>query len=360
MPKTFDERLANLSVKLGELSDKAAAASEDAKLYRQLRKEAIEEKISTAKGNVAAMQENARIAEEEQKGKIRSAMLKARMTAKAKHEDRKDARDKRRLENFIDEEIDYILDCYDAASFLIADAQLSILEVIEALQEYEERFGGEAEHFTELVHVVFLWFCGVALFGRIALPGTRRVGQMGLARLRVLRWSGFGGVGLAVEEARDGEVRAVRERDGREFRRVPLLVDVPRGREIAVARGAQCLRALVGHAEGGVQSVLVAREVRRPCRRLRRAAHFGGVVEVDEDFGFPVGFPLLDERVERLPRANLFPVGMGERADGRDEDFDLLPGLDGLRHDGILERGAGGLHFAASFSVSFVSLRPSR
>lgn len=145
MAKTWDERLANLSVKLGELSDKAAAASEDAKLYRQLRKEAIEEKISTAKGNVAAMQENARIAEEEQKGKIRSAMLKARMTAKAKHEDRKDARDKRRLENFIDEEINYILDCYDAASFLIADAQLSILEVADALQEYEERFGGEEE-----------------------------------------------------------------------------------------------------------------------------------------------------------------------------------------------------------------------
>ena len=62
-------------------------------------------------------------------------MLKARMTARAKREDRKDARDKRRLENFIDDEIDYILDCYDSATFLVADAQLSILEVAEALQE---------------------------------------------------------------------------------------------------------------------------------------------------------------------------------------------------------------------------------
>ena len=145
MAKTFDQKLANLSVKLGELSEKAAAASEDARVYRELRKEAIQEKISTAKGNVAAMQENARLAEEEQKGKIRSAMLKARMTVKAKREDRKDARDKRRLENYIDDEINYILDCYDAASFIIADAQLSILEVADALKEYEERFGGEAE-----------------------------------------------------------------------------------------------------------------------------------------------------------------------------------------------------------------------
>ena len=145
MAKTWDERLANLSVKLDELSKKAAAASEDAKVYRELRKEAIEDKISTAKGNVAALQENARLAEEEHQGKIRSALLKARMTAKAKHEDRKDARDKRRLEYFIEDEINYILDCYDAAAFLVADAELSILEVAEAWQEYEERFGGESE-----------------------------------------------------------------------------------------------------------------------------------------------------------------------------------------------------------------------
>ena len=145
MAKTWDERLANLSVKLDELSKKAAVASEDAKAYRELRKEAIEERITTAKGNVAAMQENARMAEEEREGKFRSAMLKARMTAKAKNEDHVDARDKRRLEKYIDEEINYILDCYDAAALLIADAELSIYEVADALREYEERFGSEPE-----------------------------------------------------------------------------------------------------------------------------------------------------------------------------------------------------------------------
>ncbi len=145
MAKTWDERLAELSVKLDELSKKASDASEDAKIYRELRKEAIQDKISTVKGDVAAMQENARLAEEEQKGKIRSALLKARMTAQAKHEDRKDARDKKRMEFYIDEGINYILDCYDAAAFLIADAELSILEVADTLKEYEERFGGETK-----------------------------------------------------------------------------------------------------------------------------------------------------------------------------------------------------------------------
>lgn len=145
MAKTWDERLANLSVKLEELSKKAATASEDAKAYRELRKETVQEKISTAKGNVVALQENARLAEEERKGKIRSALLKARMTVKARYEDRVDARDKRRMENYIDDEIGYILDCYDAAAFLIADAELSILEVADAMQEYEDRFGGRDE-----------------------------------------------------------------------------------------------------------------------------------------------------------------------------------------------------------------------
>lgn len=145
MAKTRDERLLNLSVKLDELSKKAADASADAKAYRELRQEAIKDKIATVKGNVAAIQENARLAEEERQGKIRSALLKARMTIKARHEDYVNARDKRMLENYMDDELLYIMDCYDSAALLIADAQLAILEVADAFQIYEERFGGGDE-----------------------------------------------------------------------------------------------------------------------------------------------------------------------------------------------------------------------
>ena len=145
MAKTWDEKLSDLSIKLADLSKKTADASEDAKAYRELKQEAIKDKISTVKGDVAAMQENARIAEEEREGKMKSALLKARMTVKAKHEDYVNARDKRLLENYMDDQVTYILDCYDAATLLIADAQLSILEFADALQEYEARFGGEAE-----------------------------------------------------------------------------------------------------------------------------------------------------------------------------------------------------------------------
>ena len=145
MAKTWDEKLSDLSIKLTELSKKTADAAVDAKVYRELRQEAIKDKISTVKGDVAAMQENVRIAEEEREGKMKSALLKARMTVKAKHEDYVNARDKRLLENCMDDQIMYILDCYDAATLLIADAQLSIQEFADALQEYETRFGGETE-----------------------------------------------------------------------------------------------------------------------------------------------------------------------------------------------------------------------
>ena len=145
MAKIWDEKLNNLSVKLDDLSKKAAEAADDAKAYHELMQEAIDEKISTVKGNVAAMQENARLAGEERQGKIRSEILKIRMTAKAKAEDFKGARDKKRLERFIDDRINYVLDCYDAAALLIIDAELSILEAAKALQEYDARFGSDAE-----------------------------------------------------------------------------------------------------------------------------------------------------------------------------------------------------------------------
>lgn len=143
--KTYAEKLSELSVKLADLSNKAAVASEDARIGHELRKEAIQEKINAAKGSVVNLQEDVRNAGEEREGKMRTALLKAKMTIKAKNEDRKDARDKKHLENFMDDEILYILECYDAAAYLIAEAELSVLEVAEAMKEYEERFVSKEE-----------------------------------------------------------------------------------------------------------------------------------------------------------------------------------------------------------------------
>ena len=142
---TFDERLAKLSGRLAELSEKAAKASENVQAARELKEEAVQNQIETVRGNFAALEENLRIADEQQKGKIRSALLKAKMTVEARVQDRRDARDKRHLERYIDMRLIHALDCYDSASYLIADAELTMLEVIDAAKEYEARFGTEPE-----------------------------------------------------------------------------------------------------------------------------------------------------------------------------------------------------------------------
>ena len=145
MAMKWDEKLAALSADLDELSKKTAAAAEDAKAARELREEVIQDKIVTTRGDIAAMQENLRIAEEENKSKLSSALLKAQMTVRAKIEDRMEARDKKLLNRYIANHIDYILDCYDSAALMVANAQLAILETLDAAMEYETRYGEQPE-----------------------------------------------------------------------------------------------------------------------------------------------------------------------------------------------------------------------
>ena len=139
--KKWDEKLADLSTDLAGLSQKAADASEDAKAARKLRQEAINDRISTAKGNVAAFQERLRISNEEKKSKFSSTLLKAQMTVEEKIRQRKEKKDKRHFETYIDDQISYIYENFETASYLISNAQLAILQTVEAIDEYNAKYG---------------------------------------------------------------------------------------------------------------------------------------------------------------------------------------------------------------------------
>ena len=147
--KRWDEKLADLSTNLASLSQKAADASADAKTAREMRQEVINDRISTARGNVTAFQERVRIAGEEQKSKISSALLKVQMTAEERIRQRREKRDKKQYEKYIDEQISEIYDNFESASFLISKAQLAILETIEAIDEYNEKYGNTQEDAAE-------------------------------------------------------------------------------------------------------------------------------------------------------------------------------------------------------------------
>ena len=143
--KKFDERLAELSERLAVLSKKAEDASVEAKEAREMKQEAIQDQISTVKGDVVAFQENAKLEAEEEKSKLRTALLKAQMTMEAKRQDRKDARDKAHLEDFMDDRILTAVDCLDVADYMIANALVNMLEFQDAAIEYVERFGDTEE-----------------------------------------------------------------------------------------------------------------------------------------------------------------------------------------------------------------------
>ncbi len=143
MENKWNEQLEEINKSLAELSEKVKRAAEDAKAAGELGKEVLDDKIGTAKGDVEALKENMRIKGEKDRSKLSSSLLKAQMTVEAKIQDMKAARDKRNLENYIEHGIDYIDGCFYSALYLIGDAQLTLLEVLDAAAEYEQKYGAE-------------------------------------------------------------------------------------------------------------------------------------------------------------------------------------------------------------------------
>ena len=142
--KKFDEQLMDLSKDLNKLSEKAANASAEVTETRELAREAIEDKISTAKGDLAAFEDKIDRDSEEKLSKIANNMLKAQMTIRGKIQNIKDAHDKRVMENYIDDRILHLADLYVTVDYLLSEANLTVLETVAAVAEYNDRFGEEA------------------------------------------------------------------------------------------------------------------------------------------------------------------------------------------------------------------------
>ena len=148
---TRDERLARLSAKLDALSKKAAAASEETRQARELREDAVQDKIRTVRGDVVAMEERIRLAEEQGKSRLSSNLLKIQMKLRARIQDHSEALDKKMLELYIADRLSHIADVFETVDYLLSDANLSILEAVAAMDEYNEKYGEvvEAEEITE-------------------------------------------------------------------------------------------------------------------------------------------------------------------------------------------------------------------
>lgn len=140
------EKMENLSKKMKELNKKVKDSAETVAIVGLEAKDNVNKKIEDAKSNVEALKENYRIASERSKSKISSELLKARLNmevAKEKIQDKKEARDKERLANYIDNEIEYASECVALSLLAAEEAKLAFLEAVEAQKEYDEKYEEE-------------------------------------------------------------------------------------------------------------------------------------------------------------------------------------------------------------------------
>ncbi len=141
MGQNFDQNLEKIREDLAKLSKKAADVYGDAKAACELGHEVAQAKLKDAKGDLVAVQENIRMADEKKKNRLASQMLKLQMQMEAKIEDMQTTRDRKKLENYIDSHVLHMADLYETIVCLLADAELTALETVDAVNEYNERFG---------------------------------------------------------------------------------------------------------------------------------------------------------------------------------------------------------------------------
>ncbi len=141
MAKNYDERLDKIKADLEKVSKKAVDVCGDTEAAFELGQEVLEQKLKDAKGDAVAAKERLRIAGEENRRHLSSSVLKAQLKAEAKIEDLKNSRDRKKLEKYIDNHVLYMADLYETINYLLIDAELTAIETLAAVEEYQERFG---------------------------------------------------------------------------------------------------------------------------------------------------------------------------------------------------------------------------
>ena len=133
-----------LNEKLKLLNEKAKDSVDTAKIIGLEAKDKIDDALKETKSNVNALKESYRIFSEKAKGKASSELLKAQMNidiAKKELEAKKETYDKNKLEEYIEDTIEYATACIEVSNLAMEEAKLATLEAIVAQKEYDEKYG---------------------------------------------------------------------------------------------------------------------------------------------------------------------------------------------------------------------------
>lgn len=140
------EKMSEFNTKMKELSAKMKDATDTVIIAGMEAKDKISGKVVDAKSGVETAKEQCRILSEKGKSKISSELIKAQMNLKVAKEniqDKKEAHDKEKLSQYIDNELEYAEQCVALALLASEEAKLAFLEAAEAQKEYDEKYGEE-------------------------------------------------------------------------------------------------------------------------------------------------------------------------------------------------------------------------
>ena len=138
------EKLNTINQKMKDLNEKIKESADTVAVVGMETKDRIVDKVKDTKGDIEALKENYRLSADRAKSKFSSELLKAQMNiqvAKEMIQDKKEAYDKEKLEEYIDNEIEYAGDCIAMSLLIAEEAKLAFLEAIEAQKEYDEKYG---------------------------------------------------------------------------------------------------------------------------------------------------------------------------------------------------------------------------
>ena len=135
------EKINKINDEFNKINEKLKDSTDTVIIKGMYVKDGLEDKIESARSNLNAAKKNLEKKQDDDKRLFAKHLNKIQENineAKAKLEDKKEARNKEKLEKYIDDRLEYTSDCIALALVAVDEAKLSFLEALEAQAKYDE------------------------------------------------------------------------------------------------------------------------------------------------------------------------------------------------------------------------------
>lgn len=134
------EKINKINDEFNKINEKLKDSTDTVIIKGMYVKDDLEDKIESAKSNLNTAKKNLEKKQDDDKRLFAKHLNKIQENineAKAKLEDKKETRNKEKLEKYIDDRLEYTSDCIALALVAVDEAKLSFLEALEAQAEYD-------------------------------------------------------------------------------------------------------------------------------------------------------------------------------------------------------------------------------